>query len=99
MKRKHTHKHTLYTPIKTGCLFRKLLKRIPFHYISNVVYKFPALMVAHILGTLATVYLTESWSIKIRLPSHLDFHIWLNTVKILGITSIGLMWRLFKETI
>ena len=28
-----------YTPIKIDCSFRKLLKRIPFCYTSNVVYK------------------------------------------------------------
>ena len=53
--------------------------------------KFPVLMATHILGRLAAVYLTESGSIKMRLPSHLDSHMWLNTVRIPDITSIGLM--------
>ena len=34
--------------------------------------KFPALVATHILGRLTAVYLTESRSIKMRLPSHLD---------------------------
>ena len=46
-------------------------------------------MATHILGKLVAVYLTESGSIKMRLPSHLDSHMWLNTVRIPDITSIG----------
>ena len=59
--------------------------------LLTLYIKFPALVATHILGRLAAVYLTESGSIKMRLPSHLDSHMWLNTVRIPDTTSIGLM--------
>ena len=55
-----------YTPINIRCLFRKLLKRIPFRYISNVVYKISCACGHSYIGKRAAVYQTELGIIKMR---------------------------------
>ena len=56
-----------FTPINIGCLFKKLLKRIPFRYTSNVVYKISCACGRSYIGqTCRRVYVIESGSIKMR---------------------------------
>ena len=68
-----------YHSIKIGHLFKNCLDKYLSAKLLTLYIKFPTLVATHILGKLAAVYLTESGSIKMRLPSHLDSHMWLNT--------------------
>ena len=79
-----------YPSIKIGHLFKKSLGQIPFCYTSNVVYKISCACGHSYIGQTCRRVPDRVREHK-DAPSQLDSHMWLNTLRIPDITSIGLM--------